>query len=199
MFTPIKSLNVRSNDYAAHLRCLEVRPIAKRNLSKANQAHKVDPYLLRNLIIDRPNQFWSTDITYITMAIGFVYLGAVIDWYSRRVLSWRLSNTMDTAFCIDALEEAIERNGAPDIFNTDQGSQFTSEDFTGVLKSSDIAINMNGKRRWVEIDKRFSEITGAAEGETYKKYVDGIALGRAQCQKTSPTLFHSYRAQILIT
>ncbi|MFT7245087.1 MAG: transposase InsO family protein, partial [Candidatus Azotimanducaceae bacterium] len=134
-----------------------------------------------------------------TMAIGFVYLGAVIDWYSRRVLSWRLSNTMDTAFCIDALEEAIERNGAPDIFNTDQGSQFTSEDFTGVLKSSDIAINMNGKRRWVEIDKRFSEITGAAEGETYKKYVDGIALGRAQCQKTSPTLFHSYRAQILIT
>jgi transposase InsO family protein len=106
---------------------------------------------------------------------------------------------MDTAFCIDALEEAIERNGAPDIFNTDQGSQFTSEDFTGVLKSSDIAINMNGKRRWVEIDKRFSEITGAAEGETYKKYVDGIALGRAQCQKTSPTLFHSYRAQILIT
>jgi putative transposase len=84
------------------------------------------------------------------MAKGFVYLVAVIDWYSRRVLSWRLSNTMDTAFCIDALEEAIERNGAPEIFNTDQGSQFTSEDFTGVLKSNDIAISMDGKQRWVD-------------------------------------------------
>jgi putative transposase len=90
-----------------------------RNLSKANQAHKVYPYLRRNLVIDRPNQVWSTDITYIPMAKGFVYLVAVMDWYSRRVLSWRLSNTMDTAFCIDALEEAIERNGAPEIFNTD--------------------------------------------------------------------------------
>lgn len=121
-----------------------------RNLSKANQAHKVYPYLLRNLLIDRPNQVWSTDITYIPMAKGFVYLVAVIGWYSRRVLSWRLSNTMDTAFCIDALKEAIERNGAPEIFNTDQGSQFTSEDFTGVLKSNDIAISMDGKRRWVD-------------------------------------------------
>ena len=121
-----------------------------RNLSKANQAHKVYPYLLRNLVIDRPNQVWSTDITYIPMAKGFVYLVAVMDWYSRRVLSWRLSNTMDTAFCIDALEEAIERNGAPEIFNTDQGSQFTSEDFTGVLKSNEIAISMDGKRRWVD-------------------------------------------------
>jgi putative transposase len=120
-----------------------------RNLSKANQAHKVYPYLLRNLVIDRPNQAWSTDITYIPMAKGFVYLVAAMDWYSRRVLSWRLSNTMDTALCIDALEEAIERNGATEIFNTDQGSQFTSEDFTGVLKSNEIAISMDGKRRWV--------------------------------------------------
>jgi putative transposase len=121
-----------------------------RNLSKANQAHKVYPYLLRNLVIDRPNQAWSTDITYIPMAKGFVYLVAAMDWYSRRVLSWRLSNTMDTALCIDALEEAIERNGATEIFNTDQGSQFTSEDFTGVLKSNEIAISMDGKRRWVD-------------------------------------------------
>ncbi len=95
-------------------------------------------------------QVWSTDITYIPMEKGFVYLVAVIDCYSRRVLSWRLSNTMDTAFCIDALKEAIERNGAPEIFNTDQGSQFTSEDFTGVLKSNEIAISMDGKRRWVD-------------------------------------------------
>jgi putative transposase len=121
-----------------------------RNLSKANQAHKGYPYLLRNLIIDRPNQVWSSDITYIPMAKGFVYLVAVIDWYSRRVLSWRLSNTMDTDFCIDAHEEAIERNGAPEIFNTDQGGQVTSEDFTGVLKSNDIAISIDGKRRWVD-------------------------------------------------
>ena len=121
-----------------------------RNLSLANQAHKIYPYLLRNLIIDRPNQVWSTDITYIPMAKGFVYLVAVIDWYSRRVLSWRLSNTMDTSFCIDSLEEAIEQNGAPEIFNTDQGSQFTSEEFTGVLKSNGIAISMDGKGRWVD-------------------------------------------------
>jgi putative transposase len=111
-----------------------------RNLSKANKARKLYPYLLRNLLIDRPNQVWSADITYIPMAKDFVYLVAVIDWYSRGVLSWRLSNTMDTAFCIDALEEAIERNGAPEIFNTDRGSPFTSEDFTGILKSNDIAI-----------------------------------------------------------
>ena len=121
-----------------------------RNLSKANQAHKVYPYLLRNLLIDRPNHVWSTDITYIPIAKGFVYLVAFIDWYSTRVLSRRLSKTMDTTFCIDALEEASERNGALEIFNKDQGSQSTNEDFTGALKSNDIAISMDGKRRWVD-------------------------------------------------
>ena len=94
----------------------------KRNLSLANQAHKIYPYLLRNLVIDRPNQVWATDITYIPMARGFVYLVAVIDWHSRKVLSWRLSNTLDASFCVDALEEAIDTYGKPDIFNTDQGS-----------------------------------------------------------------------------
>ena len=122
----------------------------KKNLSLANQAHKIYPYLLRGLTIDRPNQVWSTDITYIPMAKGFVYLVAVMDWYSRRVLSWRLSTTMDTGFCVDALEEAIERFGCPEIFNTDQGSQFTSEEFTGVLKANGIAISMDGKGRWVD-------------------------------------------------
>jgi len=122
----------------------------KRNLSLANHQHKIYPYLLRGLKIDRPNQVWSTDITYIPMAKGFVYLVAVMDWYSRRVLSWRLSTTMDTAFCVDALEEAIERFGRPDIFNTDQGSQFTSDEFTGVLKKNRIAISMDGKGRWVD-------------------------------------------------
>jgi putative transposase len=122
----------------------------KRNLSLANQQHKVYPYLLRNLTIDRPNQVWATDITYIPMARGFVYLVAIMDWYSRRVLSWRVSTTMDDSFCVDALEEAIEHYGAPEIFNTDQGSQFTGNDFTGVLKSNDINISMDGKGRWVD-------------------------------------------------
>ncbi|MCW8828918.1 MAG: IS3 family transposase [Gammaproteobacteria bacterium] len=122
----------------------------KRNLSLANQAHKVYPYLLRGLTIDRPNQVWATDITYIPMARGFIYLVAVMDWYSRRVLSWRVSNTLDTSFCIEALEEAIENHGAPEIFNTDQGSQFTSEEFADVLKQHDIQISMDGKGRWVD-------------------------------------------------
>ena len=122
----------------------------KRNLSLANQQHKVYPYLLRNLDIVHPNQCWATDITYIPMAKGFVYLVAIMDWYSRRVLSWRVSTTMDSSFCIDALEEAIENYGSPDIFNTDQGSQFTSDDFTQVLKDYDIQISMDGKGRWVD-------------------------------------------------
>lgn len=122
----------------------------KRNLSLANQQHKVYPYLLRNLEINRPNQVWSTDITYIPMAKGFVYLVAVMDWYSRKVLSWRVSTTMDTSFCIDALEEAIEHYGCPEIFNTDQGSQFTSKDFTSVLHDNEIAISMDGKGQWVD-------------------------------------------------
>ena len=122
----------------------------KHNLSLANLAHKVYPYLLQGLVIDRPNQVWATDITYIPMARGFVYLVAIMDWYSRKVLSWRVSNTLDTSFCVDALEEAIEACGAPEIFNTDQGSQFTSEEFTGVLKRHDIRISMDGKGRWVD-------------------------------------------------
>ncbi|MFC1368653.1 MAG: IS3 family transposase [gamma proteobacterium symbiont of Phacoides pectinatus] len=122
----------------------------KRNLSLANQAHKVYHYLLRDLVIDRPNQVWATDITYIPMARGFVYLVAVMDWYSRKVLSWRLSNTLDASFCVDALEEAIETYGSPEIFNTDQGSQFTSEEFTGTLKQHGIRISMDGKGRWVD-------------------------------------------------
>lgn len=122
----------------------------KRNLSLANQKHKVYPYLLKGLNIDRSNQVWSTDITYIPMAKGFVYLVAVMDWYSRRVLSWRVSTTMDSSFCVDALNEAVDKYGCLEIFNTDQGSQFTSENFTGVLKDHDIAISMDGKGRWVD-------------------------------------------------
>lgn len=112
--------------------------------------HKVYPYLLRNLEITRPNQVWCTDITYIRMQKGFLYLVAVMDWHSRKVLSWRLSNTMDTDFCIAALEEAIEQHGTPEIFNTDQGSQFTSMSFTDTLKQHGIRISMDGKGRWMD-------------------------------------------------
>lgn len=112
--------------------------------------HKTYPYLLRNLEITKPNQVWCTDITYIKMNKGFLYLVAVMDWHSRKVLSWRLSNTMDTEFCIAALEEAIERYGTPEIFNTDQGSQFTSVDFTDLLTEHYIRISMDGKGRWMD-------------------------------------------------
>jgi putative transposase len=118
------------------------------NTSKPAPGHKVYPYLLRKLPVIRPNQIWAMDITYIPMARGFVYLAAVVDWFSRRVLSWRLSITLETAFCIEAVEEALVRHGKPDIFNTDQGSQFTSIAFTGVLKKAGIAISMDGKGAW---------------------------------------------------
>lgn len=117
------------------------------NTSRPHPQHKVYPYLLRGVVVKRPNQVWSTDITYIRLAHGFVYLVAVIDWYSRKVLSWRISNTLDTMFCADCLEEALQRYGNPEIFNTDQGCQFTSESFTGVLKKHGIAISMDGRGR----------------------------------------------------
>lgn len=115
--------------------------------SKPHPQHKIYPYLLRGVDINRPNQVWSTDITYIRLPRGFVYLVAIIDWYSRKVLAWRLSNTMDASFCVDCLEAAIKNYGAPEIFNTDQGSQFTSEIFTGVLRNSGIIISMDGRGR----------------------------------------------------
>jgi putative transposase len=118
------------------------------NTSKPAPGHKIYPYLLRKLAVTRPNQVWAMDLTYVPMARGFVYLCAVVDWFSRRVLSWRLSITMEAAFCIEAVEEALARYGKPDIFNTDQGSQFTSIDFTAVLKKAEIAISMDGKGAW---------------------------------------------------
>ncbi len=119
----------------------------KRRTSRPHPDHKVYPYLLRNLKIDRPNQVWATDITYVPMSRGFMYLVAVMDWNSRKVLSWRLSNTLDTDFCVEALEDAINRYGTPDIFNTDQGAQFTSKPFTDLLKQHDIKISMDGRGR----------------------------------------------------
>ncbi len=122
-----------------------VRP--KRNTSKANPAHKVYPYLLRGKTIDQPNQVWATDITYIPMRQGFLYLVAIIDWATRRVLSWRLSNTLTAGFCVEALGEALARFGKPGIFNTDQGSQFTSDEFTTLLRDHRVEISMDGRGR----------------------------------------------------
>ena len=118
------------------------------NTSKPAPGHTIFPYLLRRLPVTRPNQVWATDITYIPMARGFVYLAAVVDWFSRKVLAWRLSITLDAAFCIEAVEEAIARYGKPEIFNTDQGSQFTCIAFTGLLMKNEIKISMDGKGAW---------------------------------------------------
>ena len=120
----------------------------KPNTSKPEPGHKIYPYLLRKTKVERANQVWAMDITYIPMAKGFVYLAAVIDWFTRRVLSWRLSITMETSFCIEAVEEALKKHGKPEIFNTDQGSQFTSHAFTQVLLDQDIAISMDGQGAW---------------------------------------------------
>jgi putative transposase len=116
--------------------------------TKPEPGHKIYPYLLRGVQVTRPNQVWAMDITYITMARGFVYLAVVLDWFSRRVLSWRVSITMEAAFCVEALEDALARHGKPEIFNTDQGSQFTGVAFTGVLLENGIAISMDGKGAW---------------------------------------------------
>ena len=122
----------------------------KPRLSLAHPAHVKYPYLLRGLEITRANHVWAADITYIPMAKGFCYLVAIMDWASRMVLAWRLSNTLDSSFCVDALEEAIAKYGCPEIFNTDQGSQFTAEAFTDTLRSRGIAISMDGKGRWMD-------------------------------------------------
>jgi putative transposase len=120
----------------------------KPRLSSSHPGHMKYPYLLRGLEITRTNHVWAADITYIPMTRGFCYLVAIMDWSSRMVLSWRISNTLDSAFCVDALKEAIAKYGCPDIFNTDQGSQFTAEAFTNILQSKGIAISMDGKGRW---------------------------------------------------
>ncbi len=137
---------------------LHVRTLMKRmgieaiyrrpHTSKPAPGHKIYPYLLRHLVVERPNQVWAMDITYIPMARGFVYLAAVVDWFSRKVLAWRVSITLDTAFCLEAVEEALARYGKPEMFNTDQGSQFTSFAFTDLLKKRDITISMDGKGAW---------------------------------------------------
>ena len=131
------------------MRLMGIEAIYRRkNTSRRHPEHAVFPYLLRNLTIDRPNQVWAMDITYLPMKRGFVYLAVVLDWATRRVLSWRLSNSLTADFCIEAVEEAIVRFGKPEIFNTDQGSQFTGTDFIALLKKHEIQISMDGKGCW---------------------------------------------------
>ena len=151
----------------------------KPNTSKPAPGHKIYPYLLRGMTVDRPNQVWAMDLTYVPMARGFVYLAVVIDWFSRRVLAWRLSITMEAAFCVEALEEALARHGRPEIFNTDQGSQFTSEAFTGVLTRNGIAISMDGKGAWrdnVFVERLWRSVKYE---EVYLRAYDTVAEARA--------------------
>jgi putative transposase len=144
-----EGIDVGRRHVATLMRRMGIEAIYRRaNTSRRHPQHPVFPYLLRNLLIDRPNQVWAADVTYIPMARGFVYLVAIIDWFSRKILSWRVSNSLTADFCVEALEEAIARYGKPEIFNTDQGSQFTATDFIGVLKQHEIRISMDGRGAW---------------------------------------------------
>jgi len=165
---------------------------AKPRTSIPGKGHKIYPYLLRHLNIDRPNQVWAADITYIPMERGFVYLVAIMDWHSRKVLSWKLSNSMDASFCVEALEEALARYGKPEIFNTDQGSQFTCDDFTKVLKDADIKISMDGKGRWVDnvfIERLWRSLKYE---EVYLKAYESVRAARESI-KTYLTFYNSER------
>jgi len=153
------------------------------NTSKPAPGHKIYPYLLRGLAVTRPNQVWAMDITYIPMARGFVYLAAVVDWFSRRVLAWRVSITLEVAFCLEAVEEALARHGRPEIFNTDQGSQFTSQDFTGLLFDNAIAISMDGKGAWrdnVFVERLWRSVKYE---EVYLRAYDSVAEARASIRR----------------
>jgi putative transposase len=147
--------------------------------TKPEPGHKIHPYLLRGMEIVRPNQVWAMDITYIPMARGFVYLAVVLDWFSRRVLSWRVSITMEAAFCVETLEDALARHGKPDIFNTDQGSQFTGAAFTGALTDNGIAISMDGKGAWrdnVFVERLWRSVKYE---EVYLRAYDSVGEARA--------------------
>ena len=155
------------------------------NTSKPALGHKIYPYLLRGLAVERPNQVWAMDITHILMARGFVYLAAVVDWFTRRVPAWRLSITMEVDFCIDAVEEALAKYGRPEIFNTDQGSQFTSAAFTGLLLKNKIAISMDGRGSWrdnVFVERLWRSVKYE---EVYLRAYDSVADARASLGRYS--------------
>ena len=162
------------------MRRMEIEAIYRRpNTSKPAPGHRIYPYLLRGLAVDRPNQVWAMDITYIPMARGFVYLAAVLDWHTRRVLSWRLSITMEADFCIEAVEEALAKHGKPEIFNTDQGSQFTSAAFTGLVHDNAIQISMDGRGAWrdnVFVERLWRSVKYE---EVYLRAYDSVPEARA--------------------
>jgi putative transposase len=159
---------------------MRIKAIYRRpNTSKPAPGNKIYPYLLRGLTVDRPNQVWAMDISYIPMRRGFVYLAAVIDWHTRRVLAWRLSITMEVAFCLEAVEEAMARHGKPGIFNTDQGSQFTSAAFTGLLADNGVRISMDGRGAWrdnVFVERLWRSVKYE---EVYLKAYESVAEARA--------------------
>ena len=165
---------------ATMMRRMGIEALYRRpNTSKPAPGHKIYPYLLRGLAVERANQVWAMDITYIPMARGFVYLAAAVDWFSRRVLAWRLSITMEVEFCLAAVEEALARYGRPEIFNTDQGSQFTSAAFTGLLAENEIAISMDGRGSWrdnVFVERLWRSVKYE---EVYLRAYDSVGEARA--------------------
>lgn len=175
-----ESIRVGRRHVATLMRKMGLEALYKRaNTSRRHPQHAVFPYLLRGLTIDRPNQVWAADITYIPMARGFVYLFAIMDWHSRRILAWRLSNTLTADFCLEAVEEAIARYGTPEIFNTDQGSQFTSAAFIGLLKERNIRISMDGRGAWrdnVFVERLWKSIKYE---EVYLHAYDCVSAARA--------------------
>jgi putative transposase len=175
-----EGIGIGRQHVATLMRRMGIEALYRRpNTSKPAPGHKIYPYLLRSVTVERPNQVWAMDITYIPMARGFVYLAAVVDWFSRRVLAWRLSITMEVEFCLEAVEEALVRHGKPEIFNTDQGSQFTSADFTGLLLKHAIAISMDGKGSWrdnVFVERLWRSVKYE---EVYLRAYDSVAEARA--------------------
>jgi len=165
---------------ATMMRQMGIEALYRRpSTSKPADGHRIYPYRLRNLAIERPNQVWAMDITYIPMARGFVYLAAVVDWFSRRVLAWRLSITLEVEFCLEAVEEALARYGRPEIFNTDQGSQFTSAAFTGLLLENAVAISMDGRGSWrdnVFVERLWRSVKYE---EVYLRAYDSVGEARA--------------------
>jgi putative transposase len=175
-----EGIGIGRQHVATLMRRMGIAAIYRRpNTSRPAPGHKIYPYLLRSVSVGRPNQVWAMDITYIPMARGFVYLCAVVDWFSRRVLAWRLSITLEVEFCLEAVEEALVRHGKPEIFNTDQGSQFTSADFTGLLLDNAIAISMDGKGSWrdnVFVERLWRSVKYE---EVYLRAYDSVAEARA--------------------
>jgi len=176
----LEGVTIGRQAVATLMRRMGIEALYRRpSTSKPASGHKIYPYLLRKLAVDRPNQVWAMDITYIPMARGFVYLAAVVDWFSRRVLAWRLSITLETEFCIDAVQDAMARHGKPEIFNTDQGSQFTSAAFTGMLQEQAISISMDGRGAWrdnVFVERLWRTVKYE---EVYLRAYDSVSDARA--------------------